>query len=322
MSTQVEQAVVSFVERRLGACRDVSITWFGGEPTLRPDIIERLTAAINRLCAEFGVKVHPAGIVTNGYLLDGPMAERLASSGVVVAQVTLDGPAEAHNRRRPHASGTGSYEQIIANIAAAREYMQIAIRVNVDRDNIAAVLALFDDLEARQLLDRTSLQFAPVTTAGGACADIGERCFSSREFAQTLVHIYEALVARGYTDIEYPLPLRGVFCGAARDNAFVIAPDGLLYKCWEQIGNRNVSCGSILEESPSTGSGLQSSPFADPECQNCAVLPLCLGGCPMLAHNSPHSNTERCATWKYNLGPMLGLKHRSEQLKAREEVSV
>jgi radical SAM protein with 4Fe4S-binding SPASM domain len=69
---------------------EVSIT--GGEPLLRPDIFEIL-AHLARLDLDFR-------LLTTGYYIDEPMAERLATAGVERVQISLDGLPETHNEFR------------------------------------------------------------------------------------------------------------------------------------------------------------------------------------------------------------------------------
>ena len=70
-----------------------------------------LSTALMVRCATAGVK-YGADIVTNGYLFDEATCQRLADHSVDAAQITLDGPPEVHDRRRPLASGQGTFWQL------------------------------------------------------------------------------------------------------------------------------------------------------------------------------------------------------------------
>lgn len=69
------------------------VDYFGGEPTLRPDLPDAVRAA-----ASLGCRVE---IVTNGMTVDPPQARALREAGLALAMVSLDGPdAAAHDAIR------------------------------------------------------------------------------------------------------------------------------------------------------------------------------------------------------------------------------
>ena len=70
MSADVQDDIVALVERMLEASgsKSVSVTWFGGESLLAPDVIESLSQRLMALVEERGGH-YGAGIITNGYLL-------------------------------------------------------------------------------------------------------------------------------------------------------------------------------------------------------------------------------------------------------------
>ena len=146
MNQETEKALLRFKENDLKRAEKVSLTWFGGEPTLCPDTVERLQDGYRELCNRYRVDLYPSGIITNGYLLDAAMAARLSRAGVVTAQITLDGPEKVHDSRRRLHNGKGTFARIVDNIGEAADTLKIQIRVNVDRSNIDATLELMDYL--------------------------------------------------------------------------------------------------------------------------------------------------------------------------------
>lgn len=97
---------------------------------------------------------YTAHVATNGYLLDEACADRLVACNLKRAQVTLDGPPEIHNRRRPLADGRGSFERILANLKSVAGKFTLNLRINVDEDNRHTILDLMDLLEAEGLRGR------------------------------------------------------------------------------------------------------------------------------------------------------------------------
>jgi radical SAM protein with 4Fe4S-binding SPASM domain len=81
------------------------LSFGGGEPLVRKDIIELARYAVLRL--------ESVGIVSNGMALDNSMARQIAKAGVKQVMVSLDGKdAATHDANR----GAGSYARVIAAI--------------------------------------------------------------------------------------------------------------------------------------------------------------------------------------------------------------
>ncbi|MFH1504516.1 MAG: radical SAM protein [Candidatus Omnitrophota bacterium] len=101
-----------------------TIVFSGGEPLLREDIFELITAAKdNRM---------NACLTSNGYLLDEKAAGKLAASGVNVVNVSLEGPEEIHNYLR----GQGTFKRAVKALENLRKYgVESTIAVMVSKHN-------------------------------------------------------------------------------------------------------------------------------------------------------------------------------------------
>lgn len=115
MTKETEDAIVNFIEQLKDDISSLSIAWYGGEPLMRFDIIERLSKKIIRLCKENDIKYF-SSIVTNGYLLNEEMAKKIKDCNISKIQITIDGPQEIHDKRRILANGDGTFEKILNNI--------------------------------------------------------------------------------------------------------------------------------------------------------------------------------------------------------------
>jgi len=80
MDNRTIEALIAFIKKHNDA-RHLSVSWYGGEPTLAFSVIETLTEKFIEAFPDYA----DAGIVTNGYLLDHAKIERLvyASSSSV-----------------------------------------------------------------------------------------------------------------------------------------------------------------------------------------------------------------------------------------------
>lgn len=316
MKRETEQALLDFADRGMAQADTLLVTWFGGEPTLCLPTIERIQRGLAELAGRHGITMHPSAIVTNGFLMDKAMAERLRELGVGAAQITIDGPEEVHNRRRRLHSGRGTYRQIMDNLAETADVLQISIRINVDRDNAESAHGVLADLERRGVLPKVQVHFAQVTSGTAVCADMRDRCFSGEEYSHSQVDLYRALIERGIYRYEYPQVFGGVHCGALSEHYYVVGPGGLLFRCWEELSpDPAASIGSIFTEEITPDQQANRERYRDWDplkmsgCAACRVLPICLGGCPIMGIRQADPAKGFCMPWKYNLKDMLYIRY-------------
>lgn len=65
--------------------------------------------------------------------------------------------------------------------------------------------------------------------------------------------------------------------------AYVIDPEGYIYKCWADVGIKERAIGTLdegLKNFDIISEYVQGSDkFSDPKCMNCKYIPICDGGC-------------------------------------------
>jgi len=93
--------VVDHIRENFGA--DVMLVLTGGEPLMHPELA-RITEHIDR-------QGMPWGVVTNGQLLTQERLDALTEHDIRSITISLDGPAELHDRLRNRA---GSFEETVA----------------------------------------------------------------------------------------------------------------------------------------------------------------------------------------------------------------
>ncbi|MCW2308382.1 radical SAM/SPASM domain-containing protein [Rhodobium gokarnense] len=305
MSADIQSKVVDFVESQAAGLSGLQVVYFGGEPLVGRKVITSLAAEFKRLAKqkEFA---YSAAVITNGYLLTARVAEELADCGVTSAQVTLDGPRRIHDTRRPREHGRGSFDRILENLAAAVDHIgAISVRVNVDKTNIDAIPELLDELERAGLRDKLRVYYAVVDSVTEACKDYGCNCFDKEEFARELTGLQMLSLERGFVIDNFPAG--GMGCGAISLNAYVVAPDGTLYKCYNQTGVAGQEVGHIdgaLDESR-LSRWLAYDLFEYPDCRECTNLPLCLGSCPLQA---VETGQPECPSISYGLEDTLKME--------------
>lgn len=134
----------------------LAITWYGGEPLLGLPVIKRVSTRIQSLCQDFGLK-YRADIVTNGYLLrEKTFLDLLIKHSVKNYQVTIDGVAKTHDKRRVlKRNGGKTFDIIYRNIkeiVRLPEYTDykahINIRINIDKTNFLEVDELLNNVSS------------------------------------------------------------------------------------------------------------------------------------------------------------------------------
>lgn len=76
MSEEISTGVIKYLKKNLSSYSGLDISWFGGEPLLAVDIIEKMSKEICQLCKKLK-KPYLAGMTTNGYYLTPEILERL-----------------------------------------------------------------------------------------------------------------------------------------------------------------------------------------------------------------------------------------------------
>ena len=304
MTTEVQGDIVQLVENRIEALSNLSITWYGGEPLMAMDTIKNLSDKIVELCETHNI-TYNAFIVTNGYLLNADYASKLANLKVTGAQVTLDGPEDIHNERRPLVGGKPTFDRIIKNLQEAIEHIpNINIRINTDKENEERVDEIFDVLKNHDLLGKVGVYLGFVEALNDSYVQY--KCMTPESFSKT----HYNFVKKNGIDIKTLYPRRFTnYCCADAINSYVIGADGYLYKCWNDIGMTENSVDKLPQKNTS---GLDHNfkmysdymlydPTTDEKCQDCSYLPICMGGCP----NRRIEAIDNCTHTKYVLEDYL-----------------
>jgi uncharacterized protein len=310
MPDVVKQDLLKYVEKIVKTGKDIFVTWYGGEPLLAKETIFDLSQKIIAITEENKVE-YSAGMVTNGYLLseDPDTMQNLKKNRIKFIHVTLDGPREVHNSRRMLKGSNGpTFDRILEGIKLLKSNgIETYIRVNIDRSNIDNISRLLDVLKENDLSD-IFIYLGHVIPYTTGCKSYESSCILTEEFSTINQAFYENLSLMGFEagrESFYPRFARA--CDANRKNAFVLDPDGDMYKCWTEVGNKTASIGKIgdlpQEDNEKENREIQWlawEPFEYPDCVECKMLPICMGGC---AHQAMFINRGRpeCKEWKYGL---------------------
>lgn len=288
ISIDVENAIIHLVKRRLssGKYKYFRVDWFGGEPTLALDVIERLSKQFEQIAKSFNVK-YSAGITTNGFKLNFEARKMLLQNSVTNFQITIDGIKMLHDSQRVLAGGQPTYDVIIKNLVdlAKEKYpFTCMIRMNVGPNNLKYVDEYIDNMKNLFSKDRRFVLFFHNIGHWGGKNDHNVEICSYNATEKLL----EKTVESGMHAVSALIKLRpNSACYAANENSFVIGVDGLVYKCTVALYDDSNIVGKLdndgnmhLDEDKMnlwTKSGMQ-----DIQCRKCTLLPICQGdNCPL-----------------------------------------
>lgn len=125
------------VADQLAAYRIPVLLLSGGEPLVRPDLLE-----IAHYATTHGVRV---GLSTNGTLLDSQTVQRLREAGVAYIGISLDGPEAVNDKFR---GSLGAFRRTLEGIRNARAAgFRVSLRFTLTRYNASSLGAMFDLVE-------------------------------------------------------------------------------------------------------------------------------------------------------------------------------
>lgn len=307
MSDEVQEAVLQYAEGAVNSGGSCALVWFGGEPLLHPNIVLAMTEKLRHVMHERKVRFD-VSLITNGTLLTQDFLDKFNSLGASGIQITLDGPKHVNDVRKPYVnSSRSSFEDIVNALKLNYSTMSVAVRCNIDRTNVASVELLLEELKQRDLSHLTLYPAPVMDWAGPACRDGSDICYSEIEFAVVRREFDRALERYNFRKSRYNPSAKVNYCGADASNTLTVGPDGSIYKCWNHVGDKGSVVSNILLPSKSThpiNDWLYYDPTSNPNCTDCRVLPLCVGGCPDRARAAHGKRV--CDRWKFDVQEAIG----------------
>jgi radical SAM protein with 4Fe4S-binding SPASM domain len=276
MATDEVEAVL---DKIVDQARVPTVSFTGGEPTLRADLPELVAYARGR-----GLRTN---LITNGIRCgDEAYVARLAEAGLNSAQVSVEaGDAVTHDAV---VANPGAFEhtiQGVRNFRAAGVHVHTNTTIN-DR-NLHALPALIDLLGE---MGQEYLSMNMVIRTGGA---VGVPDVNYARIGEIVVALKERAESHGMRFVWYsPVPhclfnpivygLGSQSCSAA-DGLLSIAPDGQVLPC--SSFERGV--GNLVTEDFETiwnrraARYWRNKEFVPPGCKDCEMVDICCGACPL-----------------------------------------
>lgn len=279
MSSQTIDALMSFVNTHQRV-KGIHLVWFGGEPLLAfgtiKDIIYKFEQNVN-------VPIISQSMVTNGFLFDKKMEKFFSEYPLNTIQITLEGGKKRHDIIRKLNNGSPTFDKIIDNVGrllSVFQETQINIRVNIEKENIEDYYILSDILLTKWKTPNLHVYPGFLFIDDDNKRKLSCRVYSGNEKSRVLLDIKQKYAPEEL----FPRLSNTAGCTATMTNAYIIGPEGEIYKCWKDVGDKDKIVGSIVS-GKMTNAALyyrymqESKWYNRQECKDCSLLPVCDGGC-------------------------------------------
>jgi len=287
----------------------VLFPWQGGEPTLLGIPFYERALELQRQYGA-GRKIENS-FQTNGTLIDDDWAKFLAENGFLVG-LSLDGPAEIHDRYRRYRSGAPSHHLVMAALARLQRFgANYNVLACVDAQSSQHPLTVYRFLKANGV---EFIQFTPVVERladkdyagkgfdlegpGRAQAELAPFTVAPKEWGRFLTAVFEDWrktdVGRVFImNFEWSLAglmnQPGVVCVHQKEcgRALTVEHNGDVYSCDHftypeyKLGNlTSDGLAAMIDSTRQQEFGKAKHETLPGQCKSCANLNLCWGGCP------------------------------------------
>src|SRR5271168_2553383 len=290
MDLDTAKASVDFLLSQAAGRNTVHITFFGGETLMNFPLLKQVVVYANEKAAAQNRTVD-FSLTTNATLLTPAIIEFLSENRIGVT-VSMDGPAELHDKLRVFANGRGSYDIIeprVRALIANHRTRPITARVTLTA-GVTDVLRIYRHL--KHDLGFHEIGFAPVTTSPDRLYSINEKGMDGvLEQFHILADEWLEFALRGemhgFSNVSDTIAelIQGVNkshpCGAAL-GLIGVGPSGDLAPCHRFVDSDTHALGNVAtgidkqKQHDFLSRGHINSKY---DCHTCWARPLCAGGC-------------------------------------------
>ncbi|BAR99939.1 putative arylsulfatase regulatory protein [Blastochloris viridis] len=296
MTRDVLKASMSMLSAMLGWRRQLHFIWHGGEPLAMPLSFFEEAVALQR-------ELFPGWFIdncvqTNGTLLTPEHVAFFADRGFSVS-LSIDGPADLHDKNRTFANGRGSYRRVLEAVSLLRERNQAVGAVVVMTPDIAAnIERVYRTM--REL--RINFRINPVIQIAGDRSASPRYAVTPDDYAQAMIALFDLwfeddvplhvdpfnlIVGNMISDTVWGCDYHG---GCLRD-VICVDPDGGVYPCGQLAGRPEFRLGNVLKDdapaifaAPMYARLLDRRHLGIAACEGCHHRRICNGGCPVAAY--------------------------------------
>nr|VFK64655.1 MAG: radical SAM additional 4Fe4S-binding SPASM domain-containing protein [Candidatus Kentron sp. UNK]VFK71167.1 MAG: radical SAM additional 4Fe4S-binding SPASM domain-containing protein [Candidatus Kentron sp. UNK] len=288
MDPAVASAVPDYVGHKF-PLGPVTVSFFGGEPTLAADVIEQSCEAFKAMSRRTGRSV-TFSLATNGVFSDKVVG--LLARYRFSVLLSLDGPPVVHNLQRPVTSGKGSYDSVVRTLHKLRAIgLTVSLSATITRTSVNYWPHLVDLAVAHNV---RNVQFNPVSPSpwSDRKGPVAWDRPSPEVYANAAIAAFITGRRRGVI-VSNPVfsrlfrPSRYYCDLIAANSALCVDCDGTLLACSDaQADNHPFRVASTLGYwDTERGVFRQSNSYRSPPvdelntCQDCFARYHCAGGC-------------------------------------------
>lgn len=285
MHPDMVEALKTWLTAEIPLHKVVMLHWFGGEPLLQFGTVMSVSRHAKSIAEQNGT-LAVLHITTNGYLLSRNRAQELTGAGIRDFQITIDGPAKAHDKMRILTNGGSTFHRVFENVcslASVDEQVKVTLRINFNHNNLESIPELLE-LFPTAIRPQLRVVFEPIF---GDCSLSAISNVPPSELSQKTSEYSEYAASLGY-DINFGLsavkPGKLVYCYAEREHQYIINFDGNVFKCSVGEFSSNERVGRLLsngrmERCDSEWANWTGGVLFSARCHSCVYLPMCMGGC-------------------------------------------
>ncbi len=260
--------------------KELSITWYGGEPLLAFHTIEKI---LNRISSELSIKITRHSMITNGYMINDDVIRLFQKYPLDSIQITLDGTKERHNMLRGlKRNNAPTYDRIMDSINLVANNLpntELHVRVNIDKNNVNDFFQINEEL--KNSYKNIVVYPGIIRLDNEEKTNLVEPAFGRWETAYLLFDLYYKGIIDGNI---YPTHRVSKTCCALCVNSYIIGPTGEIYKCWNDVSDKSKIIGHIdklnIENKTLYYRYHEGCAwYNDSSCKSCFFLPICNGKC-------------------------------------------
>jgi uncharacterized protein len=271
--------------------RLVNFIWHGGEPMIAGlEFFQRARELQQRHADGLG---YTNSLQTNGTLVNQAWLDFLKDAEFDVS-ISIDGPADLHDRLRVTRGGRGSFDRVERAIEMVREAdIPLGVCVVISQTNIGHVERIYDFLSARRL----PFNIIPLNRSGAARKNFIDVGLEANEYADGWIRMYDRWFDADKDYVfctDFVVKTRAIAAGRpadciglarCADSNIAVDPVGDVYPCATLSGSDDTRYGNIVTSSlddlmESEAARAYRDRAVDSQCSVCKWQEVCHGGCP------------------------------------------
>ena len=271
----------------------------GGEPTLAPDLVERIGARLRETGAAATLAIQ-----TNGTCINARFVEICRRYRIDVG-ISVDGPPETQERLRGQAAAVFHGLAFLAEAGITARVTTVLTSENSDQlARLALALSSYGNI--------TGFGLDALVDKGRAVLnkdlspDKNHVISGIRDLVNTMLTLEKNHRSRlRWRELDAArAALAGTvrehdYCHACRGESLTVHPDGTVYPCAQTVGDPSAAVGTVFNVDWERLRGFYGNIRMEGECADCPLSGRCPGDCPSrLRYNAMRKDAAMCTIYR------------------------